>query len=76
MLTPQQIEQVSFGRATFGGYDIQSVDEFLEPLTEDYITLYKEKDVIDYRLLGYVYRTGCRIQTAAARHRNRGCAAR
>jgi len=42
MFTPQQIEQISFGRATFGGYDIQSVDEFLEPLTEDYITLYKE----------------------------------
>ena len=42
MITPQQIEQISFGRATFGGYDMQSVDEILEPLTEDYITLYKE----------------------------------
>ena len=37
MFTPQQIEQISFGRATFGGYDMQAVDEFLEPLTEDYI---------------------------------------
>ena len=42
MITPQQIEQISFNRATFGGYDMQAVDEFLEPLTEDYITLYKE----------------------------------
>ena len=42
MFTPQQIEQISFSKATFGGYDIDSVDEFLEPLTEDYITLYKE----------------------------------
>ena len=42
MFTPQQIEQISFSRATFGGYDMQAVDEFLEPLTEDYITLYKE----------------------------------
>ena len=41
MFTPQQIDQISFGRATFGGYDMQQVDEFLEPLTEDYVTLYK-----------------------------------
>ena len=44
MFTPQQIDQISFGRATFGGYDMQQVDEFLEPLTEDYVTLYKEND--------------------------------
>ena len=30
MITPQQIEQISFGRATFGGYDMQSVDEILD----------------------------------------------
>ena len=42
MFTPQQIDQISFGRSTFGGYDMQQVDEFLEPLTEDYVTLYKE----------------------------------
>ena len=35
MFTPQQIEQISFSRATFGGYDMQSVDELLYPLTED-----------------------------------------
>lgn len=35
MFTPQQIDQISFNRATFGGYDMQAVDEFLEPLTED-----------------------------------------
>ena len=27
MFTPQQIEQISFGRATFGGYDMQAVDD-------------------------------------------------
>ena len=42
MLTPQQIDNISFGRATFGGYDMQSVDELLEPLTKDYVTLYEE----------------------------------
>lgn len=46
MFTPQQIEQVSFGKQPFGGYDMQSVDEFLEPLTEDYITLYKENALL------------------------------
>ncbi len=50
MFTPQQIEQVSFSRATFGGYDIQSVDEFLEPLTEDYITLYKENALLKSKM--------------------------
>ncbi len=50
MFTPQQIEQVSFNRATFGGYDLQSVDEFLEPLTEDYITLYKENALLKSKM--------------------------
>lgn len=50
MITPQQIEQVSFSRATFGGYDMQSVDEFLEPLTEDYVTLYKENALLKSKM--------------------------
>ena len=50
MFTPQQIEQISFSRATFGGYDVQSVDEFLEPLTEDYITLYKENALLKSKM--------------------------
>ncbi len=50
MFTPQQIEQVSFSRATFGGYDMQSVDEFLEPLTDDYITLYKENALLKSKM--------------------------
>ena len=50
MFTPQQIEQISFSRATFGGYDMQAVDEFLEPLTEDYITLYKENGLLKSRM--------------------------
>ena len=50
MFTPQQIDQVSFGRATFGGYDMQQVDEFLEPLTEDYVTLYKENALLKSKM--------------------------
>ncbi len=50
MFTPQQIDQISFGRATFGGYDMQDVDEFLEPLTEDYVTLYKENALLKSKM--------------------------
>ena len=50
MFTPQQIEQISFSRATFGGYDMQSVDELLEPLTEDYITLSKENALLKSKM--------------------------
>lgn len=50
MFTPQQIDQISFSRATFGGYDMQSVDEFLEPLTEDYVTLYKEHALLKSKM--------------------------
>ena len=50
MFTPQQIEQISFGRATFGGYDMQAVDDFLQPLTEDYVTLYKENALLKSKI--------------------------
>ncbi len=50
MITPQEIEQISFNRATFGGYDMQAVDEFLEPLTEDYVTLYKENSLLKSKM--------------------------
>ena len=41
MFTPQQIDQISFTQAR-KGYNMEEVDAFLEPLTEDYVTLYKE----------------------------------
>lgn len=50
MLTPQDIEKVAFSRATFGGYDMQAVDAFLEPLTEDYITLFKENALLKSKM--------------------------
>ena len=50
MFTPQQIDQISFNRTTFGGYDMQAVDEFLEPLTEDYVTLYKENALLKSKM--------------------------
>ena len=50
MFTPQQIEQVSFGKAAFGGYNMDDVDAFLEPLTEDYVTLYKENALLKSKM--------------------------
>ncbi|MBP3673194.1 MAG: DivIVA domain-containing protein [Oscillospiraceae bacterium] len=50
MFTPQQIDQISFGKATFGGYNMEDVDSFLEPLTEDYVTLYKENALLKSKM--------------------------
>lgn len=50
MLTPQDIQKASFERAIFGGYDMQQVDEFLKPLSEDYIALYQENAVLKSKL--------------------------
>ena len=49
MFTPQQIEQIAF-KKVLSGYDMQQVDEFLEPLTEDYVTLYKENALLKSKM--------------------------
>ncbi len=50
MLTPQDLQEVSFEKAKIGGYVMRSVDEFLEPLMDDYITLYKENAVLKSKM--------------------------
>lgn len=50
MITPQQIHEVSFDKVRRGGYDMDAVDSFLEPLTEDYITLFKENSVLKSKM--------------------------
>ena len=50
MFTPQEIQEQTFSKAVFGGYDMQQVDDFLEPLTEDYITLYKENALLKSKM--------------------------
>ena len=44
MFTPQEVSEKVFPKASFGsgGYSMSSVDEFLDALTEDYSTLFKE----------------------------------
>ena len=50
MFTPQQLDEVTFGKARFGGYDMASVDAFLEPLTNDYVTLYNENAMLKSKM--------------------------
>lgn len=50
MFTPQEIQEKTFEKAVFGGYDMQTVDEFLEPLTEDYLTLYRENAILKSKM--------------------------
>lgn len=50
MLTPQDLQEVSFDKAKIGGYVMKSVDDFLEPLMDDYVTLYKENAVLKSKM--------------------------
>lgn len=50
MFTPKQLDEITFSKELFGGYNMQSVDEFLEPFTEDYITLYKENALLKSKM--------------------------
>ena len=38
MLTPQEVSEHAFAKASFGGYNMAMVDEFLDVLTADYTT--------------------------------------
>ena len=49
MITPQQIDQISFSQARHG-YDMEQVDKILEPLTQDYVTLYKENALLKSKM--------------------------
>ncbi len=46
MLTPQDIRDKEFTKAVFGGYDMTSVDDFLEEVMNDYAALYKENNIL------------------------------
>ena len=50
MFTPQQLEQITFHTSVFGGYDMDSVDEFLVALIEDYNTLYKDNATLKSKM--------------------------
>ena len=50
MLTPQEVMEHGFTKARRGGYNMQMVDEFLDQLTADYTTLYKENALLKSKL--------------------------
>lgn len=50
MLTPQEVAEHAFSKATFGGYNMAMVDEFLDLLTNDYTTLYKENAALKAKM--------------------------
>jgi cell division initiation protein len=50
MLTPQEVSSHAFPKAVMGGYNMASVDEFLDELTDDYTALYKENAALKAKL--------------------------
>ncbi len=50
MMTPQEAEARVFTKASFGGYNIQQVDTFLDTLLEDYNTLHRENAALKSKM--------------------------
>ena len=50
MLTPQEVSNHAFAKAVMGGYNMAMVDEFLDELTDDYTSLYKENAALKAKL--------------------------
>lgn len=50
MLTPQEASARAFQKASFGGYNMAMVDEFMDQITTDYSTLYKENALLKVKV--------------------------
>lgn len=50
MLTPQEVSEHAFSKASFGGYNMAMVDDFLDQLTVDYTALYKENATLKAKM--------------------------
>lgn len=50
MLTPQEVSTHAFTKQVMGGYNMAMVDEFLDELTDDYTSLYKENAALKAKL--------------------------
>ena len=84
MMTPQEVSQHAFAKASFGGYNMAMVDEFLDVLTEDYSALYKENAVLkskmkvlvekveEYRSTEDAMRKACLLYTSPSPRDQRG----
>ena len=50
MYTPNEVRELSFNKAVFGGYDAADVDRVFATLSEDYATLFKENTMLKKKL--------------------------
>lgn len=50
MMTPQEVANHAFAKATLGGYNMAMVDEFLDQLTKDYTTLFNDNAILKNKL--------------------------
>ncbi|MBR3848476.1 MAG: DivIVA domain-containing protein [Oscillospiraceae bacterium] len=50
MYTPNEVREISFGKAVFGGYDMGDVDRAFANIAEDYATLFKENAMLKKKL--------------------------
>ena len=50
MLTPQEVQDKKFKQAFVGGYEMSLVDDFLEIVTNDYSTLFRENAVLKNKM--------------------------
>ncbi len=50
MLTPQEVSARSFTKTMMGGYNMAMVDEFLDELTDDYTSLFKENAALKAKM--------------------------
>ena len=50
MITAQDIREKTFEKARFSGYDMASVDDFLEELAEDVTATQKENAVLKSKM--------------------------
>ena len=54
VMTLQELQEKKFEKAVFGGYDMASVDDFLDALSADYEDLIKENAALKAKLKGLV----------------------
>lgn len=49
-MTVQEIQEIGFEKAVFGGYDMKSVDAFLEKVAEEFAAMQKENETIKAKM--------------------------
>ncbi len=49
-MTPQEIKDMTFTKAVFGGYDMGGVEDFVDKVAEDYEALFKENAILKSKL--------------------------